>query len=337
MKWLEQKYIMLLSSRLSLFKRKSGSLFNFRCPYCLDSQKNKHKARGYLFEKGESYVYHCHNCGEHKGFTRFLKEQDPSLYTEFVMEGIRDRGGSVLPASEPVPVVPKEGVLDRLKPVSGLPPTHVARRFVLDRQIPAKYHGELFYAPSFNTFVNDLIPGKLTGPDEPRLIIPFFSFKKEVVAFQGRAFSNDGIRYITIVLNPDVPKAFGLNHVNFNHPYCVFEGPFDSMFVPNSIAVGGSDLVGAVRHLESPKSNAVIVFDNEPRNHAIVTKLHRAIKDGYSVVIWPSDISDKDANQMILSGLTSEALVRIIRQHTYNGLRAEMAFTRWKRITEAAI
>ena len=42
------KYIGLLSPNLSQFKKKKDGLYNFRCPYCGDSQKNKLKARGYL-------------------------------------------------------------------------------------------------------------------------------------------------------------------------------------------------------------------------------------------------------------------------------------------------
>ena len=54
--YLQQKYLLLLSSQLGQFKKKSNNLFNFRCPYCGDSQKHKNKARGYIFEKTNTLI-----------------------------------------------------------------------------------------------------------------------------------------------------------------------------------------------------------------------------------------------------------------------------------------
>ena len=74
MEWLQNKYINLLSGQFRNFKRKNNTI-NFSCPYCGDSQKNKFKARGYLFNKKGSYHYYCHNCGASKNFEMFLRDQ----------------------------------------------------------------------------------------------------------------------------------------------------------------------------------------------------------------------------------------------------------------------
>jgi len=47
--FIEQKYLLIASSQLQQFKKKGDHLFNFRCPYCGDSQKSKTKARGFVF------------------------------------------------------------------------------------------------------------------------------------------------------------------------------------------------------------------------------------------------------------------------------------------------
>ena len=57
MTYVDLKYINILSGRLSLFKRKSNNLFNFRCPFCGDSQRNKLKARGYVYAKENKYSF----------------------------------------------------------------------------------------------------------------------------------------------------------------------------------------------------------------------------------------------------------------------------------------
>ena len=87
--WLQRKYILLLSNTLDKFKEKNGT-FNCRCPICGDSQKNKHKARGYfLVSKGE-YKFFCHNCGATRSIENFIKEIAPSLLQEYKLELLKE-------------------------------------------------------------------------------------------------------------------------------------------------------------------------------------------------------------------------------------------------------
>ena len=81
--FVDTKYIGLLSSKLSQFKKKSGNLYNFRCPYCGDSEKSKTKARGYLILNKTFYVYKCHNCEKSTDFGSLLRyvNSDCLLYT----------------------------------------------------------------------------------------------------------------------------------------------------------------------------------------------------------------------------------------------------------------
>ena len=41
--FIDIKYIGLLSLKLEQFKKKNDGLYNFRCPYCIDSKKNRTK------------------------------------------------------------------------------------------------------------------------------------------------------------------------------------------------------------------------------------------------------------------------------------------------------
>lgn len=333
MKWLENKYIALLSYRLEHFKKKNDNLFNFRCPFCGDSKTNKHRARGYLIEKKGSFWFHCHNCGESKGFSSFLRAIDLSLHNEYRMDCWREQNATtVAPVHEPITQKKyDDNVFSVLSRVSDLPDEHYAKLFVRGRKLPSKYHSMLFFAPKYQTFVNNIIPDKLPKPDSPRLVIPFCSYGKEVVGFQGRALDDNPIRYSYVVIDYDLPRAFGLPDVNYNKRYYVLEGPLDSMFLDNAIAIGGSDLVGGLRRLGCPRDNATIIFDNECRNSEIVAKQYAAIRDKYSVVIWPSDLPYKDVNDMILGGFTAAEVQHLIDQNTYCGLPAELAFNTWKR------
>jgi len=89
----DSKYISLVSARLQKFSKKNRGLYTFRCPYCGDSQKYKNKTRGYLYPIKNDYNFKCHNCGVTRSLTNFLKDQDPIIYKQYIME--RYRNGSV--------------------------------------------------------------------------------------------------------------------------------------------------------------------------------------------------------------------------------------------------
>ena len=102
---IDVKYINLISSRLSKFKRVKPNLYNFRCPICGDSQKNKNKARGYFYQVKNNTNYKCHNCGVNISFNNFLKKIDPTTQKQYAFEKFKEGfGGSknfVVPKPEP--------------------------------------------------------------------------------------------------------------------------------------------------------------------------------------------------------------------------------------------
>ena len=75
--------------------------------------------------------------------------------------------------------------------------------------------------------------------------------------------------------------------------------------------------------------NPVWVYDNEPRNSEILSRISRVIEMGQKVIIWPSTIKEKDINDMVLSGLNVQS---VIESNTYSGLEAKLKFTTWKKI-----
>lgn len=342
MGWLEEKYVGLISARLERFKKR-GNVYNFRCPICGDSQKDKTKARGYLYHKKDAYVFHCHNCNITQRFHTFLKHIDPMLASEYSQESfIENKGFSQRPplAPKPIQCIPKPkfstgGPLKGVKRVSQLSPTHPAKLYVQQRKIPSNFHYKLFYVPKFMTWVNTLIPEKFSKEalqhDEPRMIIPFIDRDGEVYGFQGRSFRKDGVRYITIMLDETKPKIFGLDTVDFNNRVYIFEGPIDSMFIPNSIAMAGADMIQAQLLLRLDPTKCTIIMDNEPRNEQVVKRIEANINMGFNVCLWPQVITDKDVNDMVLSGYRPADLKLIIDQNTFSGLRAKMALVDWRR------
>lgn len=334
--WLQQKYIGLISSRLECFRRVNSTTYNFRCPVCGDSTKNKYKARGYLFPKdGGDHLYHCHNCHITLGFDKFLKVVDPVLLDEYVQEKLKEKYGDkpktetqIFEEKMAPPKFVSATALKSLKKVSQLPFNHPVNRYVISRQIPTHYHYKLFYAPKFKHFVNSIVPNKFDSleNDESRLIIPFLDEDKNLIGFQGRAFSDKSIRYITIMLDDRAPKIFNLDSCNRSTKHFIFEGPIDAMFVQNSLAMAGQSI-----NWDYCNENSVFVFDNEPRNKETCKKIEQAIDKGYSVVFFPNTIHEKDINDMILANNDID-IDSLLIDNIHNGLQAKLHLQNWKKI-----
>jgi hypothetical protein len=272
----------------------------------------------------------------------FIKMVDQNLYNEFIMEKLKDNKTPEQLEMEAFvdkmkkPIFLKEGPLKGLKKVSQLSPDHRVKKLVDARKIPNPYHAKLFSCPNFKKFTNDLVPNKFTeeslAHDETRLLIPFIDSTKKVHAFQGRSIGESKVKYITIILDESVPKVYGLDTVNFNRPVYVTEGPIDSMFIDNSIATAGGDLVSALSPLQSSKSSMVVVYDNEKYSKETVKKMQKAIYNGYAICIWPDNIDKKDINDMILSGMSSEFIQHIIKTNTHRDLAAQLRLNQWKKV-----
>ena len=332
--YIEQKYLLIASSQLQQFKRKGDFLFNFRCPYCGDSQKNRTKARGFVFRKEANLIYKCHNCGKGASFQNLLKHLDPKIYDEYIFERYRkDRVNKELSGklnfTQPN-FMKGPSPLKSLKKISSLKHNHPVKRFVDERKIPTTTHFELFFAPKFYSWENTFIPNKFPSleVDHPRLVIPFFDEDNKMFAFQGRAFGKEKPKYITLKLDPDRNKIYGLNRVDKSQHILVVEGPIDSLFLDNCLAVAGSSNFAK----DIPKENTTIIFDNERRNREILIQVKQIIDKGYSVVLWPDDVQEKDINDMILSGKTKDQIQTTIKNNTYQGSMAKMKFATWRKV-----
>jgi len=319
----------MVSPRLTLFTKKKADLFNFRCPYCGDSQKRKNKARGYLFKIKNDFVYKCHNCGVGRTFSNFLKDQDTFLHDQYVMEKFKDgRTGKGTTVPNPkfdfkAPVFRKNGI--NLEKISDLNTSHPAREYLEKRGI--KDLDYFYYCPKFKAWTNEQ---KKTfdnlRQDSPRIIIPFRDKDGKLFGYQGRSLAPTAkMRYITIMLDEDKPKIFGQDKIDYEEPIYIVEGPFDSTFIQNSVAMAGSDV--DIRTFGW--RNYIWVYDNEPRNREIVTRISKSVDRGDKVVIWPKNILQKDINDMILAG---HDVQKVVESNVYQKLEANLKLNDWKKV-----
>lgn len=333
--YIDLKFVSLLSPKLDKFHQKSQYLWNFRCPICGDSQKNKLKMRGYVYRRKSDLFFTCHNCNTNLSFGNLLKTLDRSLYREYQMERYKNESaGNVkqpdFSLAKTKPVFEKKTKID-LPTIQSLPEDHAAKKYLIDRKLPRDKFASIYYANDFKAFVHELLPDydKTLIDGEKRIVFPFYDEKNTLLGLQGRALMNTKVKYITIKLGEENTKVFGLNTVDLSKRVYVVEGPIDSLFLQNSIAMMDASLYNAV--LSVGNHDFVFVYDNEPRNKEIVKHMQRTIEMGKNICIWPKTVAQKDINEMILAGRTSAEIQHIIDSNTFCDLRAKLEFETWRK------
>ena len=322
MNLVDSKFIGLISSRLEKFKKVKPNLYNFRCPICGDSKKNKSKTRGYLYNIKADINFRCHNCGASMTFSNFLKQLDPVIHKQYVFERFKNNStGRGTVVEEPTFKFEEP----KFKTKLSIPPCSEVQRgreYLEKRRLdPEKF----YWAEDFTGFINSIKPTFGSNvPKESRIIIPLY-YNKNLIGVQGRSLLPNSVKYITTIFYNDAPKIYGLDTIRKSSPVFITEGPFDSTFLRNSIAMCGADSDVRKWGVSTP----VWVYDNEPRSKEITARISSAIAKGDSVVIWPSNIHEKDINDMVLAGHDVQS---IVESNVYEGLEANLKFTTWKRI-----
>lgn len=333
MMWLDIKYAGLLSPQLERYKVTKNNPFTatFRCPLCGDSQKSKSKTRGYFYVAYQKMQMKCHNCGASYNFKNFLKKVDNNLYKQYTIEAFSGQSEETpdidMTFHKPVFKASNDSLIDQLMDrLDTLPKDHEAVRYVESRIIPEERYHRLYYVDDVSKIaqLKDKYREKITGK-ESRIALPFYDRRGRLTGLTMRAIDDHHIRYLAINIVEDVIQIYNLDGVDFSKQVICVEGPLDSLFLSNSVAVGGSAMKSARKLLPS---NTIYVFDNEPRNKEICKLIHKQIESGFTVCIWPENISQKDINEMVKADLDVED---IIYKNSCSGLGARMKFSQWRK------
>lgn len=340
--WLEQKYAQLAGTNLEQFKvvKTRPFIAKFRCPVCGDSQSNKFKTRGHFYEHSGRINVKCFNCSYSTSLSKFLRLHNPILYSDYRLETLREQG-----QPEEAPFVPQIESFSRrridnfepmkdVKKISQLSPFHPAKKYISERKIPSNTHFRIYYTDIYCHWVNSFIPNKFNDNslalDEPRIVFPFVDLNGYVFGFTGRSISKkSNLRYSTVMLDETKDKIFGLDSIDRKKTVYLVEGPIDSLFLTNCVAMAGADArLDAIQD----RDKLVVIYDNEPRNKEIVRRIERSINANYKVCIWPDDVEQKDINDMVLAGTTPSEVQYIIDHNTFSGLAAKMRLQQWKKV-----
>lgn len=345
MNYVDSKYINLISVYLDQFKQQSSELFNFRCPICGDSKKNKFKRRGYLYAFDDVVAFRCHNCGAGMSLANLIKHFSVDLWKRYCFERFYN-GEKRTPqqrAKDDAPSTPKpahennndESALSGWSSIAELPETHPAKRYVQGRRIPEVRHSGLYYTSDLRQLYRKIprYVDRVPGLPETALLIPFFDDSLELTFIQARVLDpNAKKRYQTFQVKEGGSKLWGLDQVDWNKLVWVFEGPIDAMMVDNGIAVAGGSLPVEIKYLnEKCHEGFVFVFDNDYKsNFEVFHHFRKSIEAGVPVVFFDKKFTYKDVNEAIQDGWTREGLLKYLRQHVKQGLEAQLALSEFK-------
>lgn len=335
--YIDKKFIDILSCQFRNFKWKKPTLANCSCPICGDSSTNKRKARGFFFQKGNDFFYMCHNCGFSSTLYNFIKQVSPNHAKEYSFE--RWKNGETGHSNYPKPVeapmeAPKFNNEGELECIHDLQADHPAVRFCVHRKIPREVWKRLFYTNDFGNLARKLDPTLDIKRAEARIVIPFFDSKRNLIAVSGRLLevkSKSDIRYMTVKCNSMIERLwYGIEECDPSKRVYVLEGPLDSLFIPNAVALVGAS--NFALHSKIASSDVVVVLDNEPRNREIVSLLERFIENGFRVCVWDETVEEKDINDMVLAGKTTEEITQYIDSRACSGIEAKLKVNAWKRV-----
>ena len=265
-----------------------------------------------------------------------IKDLDPTLHKRYVMERYTESGEGKRKAKVPsfhfeAPKFKPKKTVIHLPSIGSLSKEHYARVYYEGRQIPNQFMDKIFFTEDFKKWAQSVCQVDYTNltQGEPRLVIPFFDEDNRLIGAQGRALRESKMRYVTVKVHENSKKIFGLERWTNKEPTYLVEGPIDSLFLPNSLAMAGADM-SDLTFLN--KINTTIIFDNEPRNQHIVNRMYSTLRKGWRIVVWPHGGygESKDINDMILRGQAQDEILKIINKNTYSGQRGEVEVMMWK-------
>lgn len=307
----------------------------FRCPFCGDSNKSATKTRGYFYEIEGNANFKCHNCGSSMGLYSFLKEVAPVLAKEYTFEKFRGVKAPVVDPFEKfltkTPAFADKSLLDCCSSIAALDDDHKAKQYIKERMIPEKYWNDLHYCKDIRDITNKIEEYKdRVLPKSDCIIIPFYDQAKRLVYMQARFFGDVSIRYITLQIDSQAKKLWGLDRVDWNKKVYVCEGPFDAMFVENCISVAGASIMSEIKYLrEHAKNDLVLIFDKDYQTNAeVYGQFLKAVNQGIKVVMFDAQFAAKDINAQVQNGTSIPDIQKYLERRTFSGLGAKLELTK---------
>tara|TARA_R110000787_G_scaffold100723_1_gene205790 strand:+ start:7518 stop:8543 length:1026 start_codon:yes stop_codon:yes gene_type:complete len=166
-----------------------------------------------------------------------------------------------------------------------------------------------------------------------RLVLPFYENGK-IIHYQTRSITDDGKPSYLSKVNSDKP-LFNYDNIDSDLDYIfICEGPIDSFFVQNGVAVAGIQKDCKTDGFNSSQRSQldrfiglkpIWVLDSQHLDETSMKRSLALIERGDNVFIWPKDfgMKFKDLNEMACSLNIKKIPSKFILKNTYSGMKAK--------------
>lgn len=294
------------------------------CPLCKEGKSWGRKKRCFYIPENDNIF--CHNCGISLKPYNWIRKVS-GMGDEELRRDMESSNYSI------------EIPLEVEKPIKILPSLPEDSINLFDKMQMDYYHNDEIVKTALNYIKTRKLDVAINRPDalfiskkdfshKNRLILPFKDSNGKIVFYQSRKLFewDDKPTYLS-KFGAD-KSLFGMDRINSEKEYVfLFEGPIDSCFVKNSIAVGG---INEGQHRFTPTQNdqleelkffkKIWVLDSQWIDRASREKTKVLLEMGECVFIWPKKWGHyKDFNDICISKDIPGISSNFIREHSFCG------------------
>jgi hypothetical protein len=309
--------------------RKYRNTYNASCPICREGNSWLRKKRCYYIVS-DNYIC-CHNCSRTWSPIQWIKEVSGMEYKDVLKDAAQyDTSLDEIvqryehkEKKEPKtsqPTLPHDSInlLNdiQLKFYKGNEHVRAASLYIRSRRLTTAINRPKTFYMSLNDKFH-----------RNRLVIPFYDERGKIIFYQSRALNERDDQYARYLSKVDSKfSTFGVNNIDNDYEYLfLFEGPIDSMFVKNGLAMGGLH-TNALQDEQLQKywlHKKIWVLDNQLDNKEVKKKYHQLIDSGESIFVYPEKFKDfKDINEVCVQCGLDRIPAEFFLKHSYSGMNA---------------
>lgn len=306
------------------FHKKYQNVFNAECPICKEGKSAGRSRRLYYFPN-KQYFY-CHNCSRSWKPIDWVKDVTRLSIAEIFKKNDKKNNTSATIITN---VIKKDVEIVSDLPENSIELTDEYQYDYFKDNCYVKIAKQYCESRRLLTAVNSCKKFYISLEDKihkNRLVLPFFNEDEKVVCYQTRALTEKQFpRYLTKRGDKEV---FNINNINSAIPYIfVFEGPIDSMFVKNGVAIAALSATQKQKEILNNQFGyqLIYVFDNDKNNNQTQKRIEKQVKEGSHIFIWPSELDKfKDFNEICCKLNLNEIPWKFIVKHSDKDLSARI-------------
>ena len=308
---------------------KSTNTYMGGCPVCREGSSWGRKSRCYYIPKDCKIC--CHNCGWYSKPVDWIIEVEQITYKDLVHQVDECDYSYGVYIEEPKPEVRRAEDL----PIDSI---NLFDKFQLSYYVNediVKLAAKTIIERGLNKAVNKpkaMYVSMVDPVHKNRLVIPFYDKNKTCTFYQSRKLlQNDPKpKYLSKVGSEKTLFNYDNLESGTDHVF-VTEGPIDSYFIRNSVAVAGiqessKQTFTSIQQNQIDRlflSKIVWVLDSQWLDTASRQKTETLLRSGECVFLWPKSVGTrfKDVNDLCQHFRISELSEQYILDNTYCGLK----------------